>query len=148
MDLGKTFEDLKIGDSSSFRKTITETDVVMYAGLTGDFNPIHIDEVYACSVPFGRRIAHGMLSMSLLTNVLGNKFPGLGTVILDVQCRFVAPVFINDTITVEVTVAEKIEKHKFVKMNARFFNQHGKDVIVGTTLVLPPMEKEALGKIS
>ncbi len=135
---GKTYDQLHLGDTSSFRKTITETDVVMYAGLTGDFNPIHIDEVYASSSTFGKRIAHGMLTMSLLTNVLGNKFPGLGTVILEVNCRFQAPVYIGDTVSVEVEVSEKIDAKGFVRMKAKFMNQHGKEVISGHTLVMPP----------
>lgn len=147
MELGKTYEELQVGESSSFRKTLTETDVVIYAGLTGDFNPIHIDEIYANSAPFGRRIAHGMLTMSLLTNVLGNKFPGLGTVLLDVQCRFKAPVFIGDTITVELTIIEKLDDKGFIRMNANFFNQHGKAVIAGETLAMPPRKKLALSKV-
>ncbi len=147
MDLGKTYEELQVGDFSSFRKTITETDVVIYAGITGDFNPIHIDEVYAKAVPFGRRIAHGLLTMSLLTNVLGNRFPGLGTVLLDVQCRFKAPVFIGDTITVKLTIIEKLDEKGFVRMYAKFFNQHDQEVIVGETLAMPPRQKVALGKV-
>lgn len=147
MDLGKTYDDLNIGDMSSFRKTVTETDVVMFAGLTGDFNPVHIDEIYANSGPFGRRIAHGMLTMSLLTNVLGNKFPGLGTVILDVQCRFKAPVYIGDTVEVQVKVIEKLAERGWVRMEAKFINQHGKEVVSGTTLAIPPQRNVALSKI-
>lgn len=147
MDLGKTYDELNMGDTSSFRKTITETDVVMFAGLTGDFNPIHIDEMYASSGPFGRRLAHGMLTLSLLTNVLGNKFPGLGTVLLDVQCRFKSPVFIGDTVEVQLKVIEKIPERGWVRMEAKFFNQHGKEVISGTTLASPPQKTDALSKL-
>ncbi|HEX3033232.1 MAG TPA: MaoC family dehydratase [Bacillota bacterium] len=148
MDLGRTYDQLNIGDKSSFRKTITETDVVMFAGLTGDFNPIHIDAIYASHEPFGRRIAHGMLTLSLLTNVLGNKFPGLGTVLLDVQCRFKAPVYIGDTIEVQLTVIEKLDARGWVRMDARFTNQDGKEVISGSTLAMPPAAPVALTKSS
>lgn len=138
MQTGLTFEQLQLGDSSTFTKTITEADVVLFAGLSGDFNPYHVDEVFAETSVYGRRIAHGMLTMSLLTNVLGNRFPGKGTVILGLQCRFVAPVYFGDTITVQATVTEKRVERGMVAIWAKFFNQDGKLVCTGNTTVLPP----------
>ena len=102
-----TIEELKIGQTSSFSKTITETDVYLFAGITGDFNPAHINAQYAANTQFKERIAHGMLSASLISTILGTSLPGKGTIYLGQQVKFLSPVRLGDTITVTVKVKEQ-----------------------------------------
>jgi len=137
--MGKSYEELVIGEKASFSKTITETDIVLYAGLSGDFNPVHINSEYAKTTQFGERIAHGPLTLGLIAPVIGMQLPGLGSVLLDINARFLRPVKIGDTITAEAEVIEKLEKNKFVRLSMRFYNQAGIEVITGSVLVLPPL---------
>lgn len=137
-NLGRTYEEISVGDRASFTKTISETDVYLYAGISGDFNPVHIDEEYAKTTPFGRRIAHGGLAGSLLAPVLGMKLPGLGTVALEVTQKYRAPVYPGDTITCEVQVTGKVERLKAVEMKILWTNQAGTTVSKGKCTVLPP----------
>jgi 3-hydroxybutyryl-CoA dehydratase len=95
---------LKVGDSASLTKTITDADIRAFAELSGDRNPIHLDDEYAATTRFGRRIAHGMLTASLISTVLGTELPGIGTVYLSQNSQFVAPVYPGDTVTARVTV--------------------------------------------
>ena len=104
---GKSIEDMEMGEKATFTKTITEADVVNYAGVTGDFNPAHINEEYAKDTMFKGRIAHGMLGAGLISTVLGTKLPGPGAIYVKQELEFTAPVRINDTITAEVEVIEK-----------------------------------------
>jgi uncharacterized OB-fold protein len=137
-ELGYSYEELEIGMSATFTKTITETDVYLFAGISGDFNPMHVNEAFAKLTPFGTRIAHGALPQSLLAPILGMKLPGLGTVALEVTARFRAPTFFGDTITAKATVAELIEAKKWVRMDCLWTNQDGKTVATGSALVMPP----------
>ncbi len=138
---GRSYEEIAIGDTASFTKTITETDVYLYAGISGDFNPVHIDEEYAKTTRFGRRIAHGGLAGSLLAPVLGMKLPGLGTVALEVTQKYRAPVYPGDTITCKVEVTARIERLKALEMKILWTNQDGKVVSKGSCTVLPPPRK-------
>lgn len=135
---GKSFEEIEIGEKASVTKTISETDVYLYAGISGDFNPLHVDEEYAKTTEFGKRIAHGGLAGSLLAPVLGMKLPGLGTVALETTTKFRRPVFFNDTITCEVQVIEKVEKLKAIRMKVLWTNQKKETVMKGECLVIPP----------
>ncbi len=135
---GKTYEEIQIGDTASFAKTITETDVYLFAGISGDFNPLHTDEEYAKTTIFGTRIAHGGLAASLLAPVLGMKLPGLGTVALETTTKFRKPVFFGDTITCQVEVYEKVAKLKAVRMKIVWTNQKNEIVSKGETMVIPP----------
>ncbi|TGL56694.1 MaoC family dehydratase [Leptospira ognonensis] len=135
---GKTFQEIQINDTASFSKTITETDVYLFAGISGDFNPLHTDEEYAKTTVFGTRIAHGGLAASLLAPVLGMKLPGLGTVALETTTKFRKPVFFGDTITCKVEVIEKVDRLKAVKMKIIWTNQKNEIVSKGETLVIPP----------
>jgi 3-hydroxybutyryl-CoA dehydratase len=103
---GYDIEDMKVGMSAETTKTITDADIVLFAGVSTDFNAVHMDEEYARTTPFGGRIAHGMLSASLLSAVLGNQLPGPGVVYLSQSLRFRAPVRIGDTVHARVTVKE------------------------------------------
>ncbi len=124
-ETGKSYEELEIGEKASFSKTISESDIYMFAGLTGDFNPMHINAEYARTTRFKKRIAHGPLTQSLIAPVLGMQLPGLGTVALEFFCRFKAPVYCGDTITASATVREKIEDKKWVRMTLTWTNQNG-----------------------
>ena len=135
---GKSFEEIQIGDKASFAKTITETDVYLFAGISGDFNPLHVDEEYAKTTDFKTRIAHGGLAASLLANVLGMKLPGLGTIALEVTQKFRNPVFFGDTVTVTVEVTKKVDRMKVVEMNILWTNQKGQVVSKGGCRVIPP----------
>ena len=135
---GKTFDEIQIGDKASFSKTLTETDIYLFAGISGDFNPVHVDEEYAKTTPFKTRIAHGGLSSSLLAPVLGMKLPGLGTVALEVTQRYRDAVYPGDTVTCEVEVIRKLDRLKAVEMKIVWTNQKGRLVSKGTCRVLPP----------
>jgi acyl dehydratase len=137
-ELGKGYNELEIGERASFSKTITETDVSLFAGISGDFNPLHMNEVYAKGTPFKTRIAHGALAQGLIAPVLGMKLPGLGTLLVEITCRFKAPTFFGDTITATATVAEKIEDKQWVVMDLKWSNQEGKSVAEGQAVVIPP----------
>lgn len=132
------FDDLVIGQSADFAKTITETDVVLYAGLTGDMNPLHIDEVAARSSRFGGRVAHGMLTAGLISAVLGMKLPGPGAIYLSQWLQFTRPVHIGDTITAKVAVAGLFPEKRRAKLATTCTNQDGKTVIEGEAMVLLP----------
>lgn len=132
------FEELQIGQAAEFAKTITEADVVLYAGVTGDLNPVHIDQVEAEKSRFGGRIAHGMLSAGLISAVLGMRLPGPGTIYLEQTLRFTRPVRIGDTVTARVEVIELIEKRRRVRLATRCANQDGEVVLEGEALVMLP----------
>jgi acyl dehydratase len=137
-ELGKSYDELQIGEEATFTKTITETDVYLFAGISGDFNPMHVNEEFAKTTPFKTRIAHGPLPQSLIAPVLGTKLPGLGTVAVEIFCRFKAPTFFGDTVTAKATVAEKIEKKKWVRMALEWKNQRDEIIAEGEAVVIPP----------
>jgi 3-hydroxybutyryl-CoA dehydratase len=137
-ELGKSYDELQIGEEASFTKTITETDVYLFAGISGDFNPMHVNEEFAKMTPFKTRIAHGALSQSLIAPVLGTKLPGLGTVAVEISCRFKAPTFFGDTITAKAKVSEKMEKKRWVRMALTWTNQRGETIAEGEAVVIPP----------
>jgi 3-hydroxybutyryl-CoA dehydratase len=109
---GLYFEDLAVGQTAIFAKTVTETDIVLFAGLTGDNNPVHINEVFAAATPFSGRIAHGMLTASFVSTVLGTKLPGPGAIYLSQTLRFKAPVRAGDTVVARATVKELLPEKR------------------------------------
>jgi 3-hydroxybutyryl-CoA dehydratase len=127
---------LQVGDTDSLTKTITDDDIRAFADLTGDHNPVHLDDDFAQTTRFGRRIAHGMLSAGLISAVLANKLPGTGTVYLSQSLSFVAPVYPGDTITARVTVAKVREDKPIVTLETVCTNQKGEPVIRGEAVVL------------
>jgi 3-hydroxybutyryl-CoA dehydratase len=133
---------LEIGNKAHMSKTVTETDVYLFAGVTGDLNPAHINEHYAKGTAFQTRIAHGMLSGGFISAVLGMKLPGPGTIYLQQELTFVKPVQIGDTITAEVEVVDMLDKGKFqiLVLNTVCFNQDGVIVTEGKAKVIPPKE--------
>ena len=132
------WEKIQVGDKGYHGKTITETDVYLFAGISGDFNPLHVNEEYARQTPFKTRIAHGALPQSLIAPVLGMKLPGLGTVAVEITCRFKTPTFFGDTVTARARVAEKIEDKRWVRMALTWTNQRGETVAEGEAVVIPP----------
>ncbi|HOV78831.1 MAG TPA: MaoC family dehydratase [Bacillota bacterium] len=135
---GRTINQLKIGDRESFQKTISETDVYLYAGITGDLNPVHVNEEFAGSTMFKTRIAHGMLTAGLISTILGTKLPGPGTVYLAQELKFTAPVKIGDTIKAEAEVTEIDREKNRIKLKTTCTNQSGNTVLAGTATVMPP----------
>lgn len=103
---GYYFDDLEEGMSAVFSKTITEADLLMFAGVSGDTNPIHLDQDFASRTMFEGRIAHGMLTAALVSTVLGTKLPGPGAIYVNQSLRFLAPVRIGDTVIARVVVKE------------------------------------------
>jgi 3-hydroxybutyryl-CoA dehydratase len=125
-----------VGDSAEITKTIEQSDIYAFADVTGDHNPVHVDEAFAQTTRFGRTIAHGMLTASLISAVLANKLPGAGSVYLGQTLQFVAPVFPGDEITARVTVKEIHERKPIVKLETVCINQHDEVVIRGEATVL------------
>ena len=135
---GKSIHELKIGDSAQFSKTITETDINDFARVTGDFNPVHLDQGYAEKTIFKGRIAHGLISVGLLSSILGNILPGYGTIYLSHDIKFLAPVRIGDTITAKVEVIELVPEKNRAKFRTTCINQDGKEVVDGIAWAMPP----------
>jgi 3-hydroxybutyryl-CoA dehydratase len=131
-------DQLSVGDAVEARKTISESDVYLFAGVTGDFNPLHVDAEYAKGTPFGARVAHGPLTFSLCAGLLGTELPGLGTVAVSNQVTYEAPVFIGDTIAVRVEVAELDPERNRATMAVTWRNQDGTQVASGEMVVKPP----------
>ena len=136
MKLGKTWDEICVGDQGTFTRTITETDIQLFAGMTGDFNPIHTDAEYARTCRFGQRVAHGPIALSIVAYLVGMTFPGPGTILLRQDARYLAPVFIGDTITVTLTAVEKREKGRVI-MHAIYVNQRGEQIIASEIEALP-----------
>ncbi len=134
----KTIKDIKVGDTDSFTKTVTEADVYNFAGVSGDFNPAHINEEYAKNTMFKGRIAHGVLSVSFISTVIGTLLPGPGSIYLSQEVKFVKPVYFHDTITATVTVTEIIEEKERIVLDTVCTNQKGEEVITGSVLVYLP----------
>lgn len=130
-----------IGDAAEVSKTITDEDVRAFAELTGDRNPVHLDEEYASTTRFGRRIAHGMLGASLISTVLASELPGAGSVYLSQTLRFIAPVYLEDTVTARVTVKHVREDKPVVTLETVCVNQLGERVVEGEAVVLVPKNR-------
>ncbi len=136
--LGKTIAEIKIGDFAEFTKTISEADISLFAGITGDLNPAHINEEYAKNTFFKTRIAHGILQAGFISAAIGMQLPGPGTIYIRQELNFLAPVRIGDTITARVEVSElNTEKNRAI-MKTTCSNQNKEIVLDGQALVSPP----------
>jgi 3-hydroxybutyryl-CoA dehydratase len=127
---------IKVGDTASSTRTVTDADIVAFAELTGDHNPIHLDDGCAATTRFGRRIAHGMFGASLISAVIGNDLPGTGSIYLSQTLRFVAPVYLGDTVTAQVTVTKIRDDRPIVTLACECTNQRGETLIKGEAAVL------------
>jgi len=127
---------IEVGAKASFTKTITETDVILFAGSTGDMNPFHTNEEYARQARFGKRIAHGMLVTGLISAVMGMKLPGSGTIFLRQELDFRHPVYIGDTITAVAEVLHARQDKPVVTLSTNCYNQNSVVVVEGKAVVL------------
>lgn len=135
----RTRATLRVGDTGSFSKTVSELDVFKFADVTGDFNPLHVDEEYARKSIFKRRIAHGILIAGIISTVLGSEIPGVGTVFVELEIKFLKPVFLGDTVTATATVLE-IPHPRRVRLLVACRNAAEEDVALGNALVVPPVD--------
>jgi phosphate acetyltransferase len=137
----KIFDEIQVGDTASLVRTLQQQDIELFAIMSGDINPAHLDVEYAKNSMFHEVIAHGMWGGALISTVLGTQYPGPGTIYLDQSLHFSRPVTLGDTITVSVTVSAKYERTKHVVFDCKCFNQDKKLVVSGTAEVLAPTEK-------
>ncbi len=136
--IGRTIEELSTGDAAEFTKTVSESDIYQFAGVTGDLNPAHINETYAAKTFFKTRIAHGMLSAGFISAIFGMQLPGPGTIYLKQELKFMAPVRIGDTITARVEVVEVMAEKNRIRARTTCTNQDGTVVLDGEAVVSPP----------
>lgn len=136
----RPYEDYVIGETASYTKAVTEADVVRFAELSGDFNPLHMDEAFAGESRFGRRVVHGCFSSALISTVIGMKLPGPGALYVSQTSHFRKPVFIGDTLTARAEVREKFTKKegtlRFLKLSTTVTNASGQIVTDGEALVI------------
>jgi len=134
---GFTYDELNIGDTAFFAKTVTEHDVYAFAGVSGDYNPAHINEQMAAESRITTRIAHGALSAGLISAALGTKMPGQGCLYVSQNSKFLRPVKFGDTLTVRLEIAAKNDEKKRVKVKTEVFNQNDELVVTGEADILP-----------
>jgi 3-hydroxybutyryl-CoA dehydratase len=125
-----------IGTVASITRTISDSDVLLFANLTGDHNPVHLDANYAASTRFREPIAHGILTSGLISAVIGMKLPGLGAIYLNQTLKFLAPVFHGDTITASAEVIAARSEKRILTLRTACVNQHGRTVIEGEAVVM------------
>lgn len=134
----KDFESIQVGDTAKLSHTVTEKDVQTFADLTGDDNPLHMDEQYASNTRFKGRVVHGMLTASFLSTIIGTLLPGQGALYLNQELNFKKPVMINDIISARVTVLQKITATRMLVLETTIANQHSQIVISGKAKVMCP----------
>lgn len=134
---GARFEDLAVGQSGVYARTVTEADILAFAGVTGDFNPVHVNEELASASMFGGRIAHGMLSAGFISTVFGTKFPGPGSIYLSQTLKFKAPVKIGDTVVARCTIKELVPEKRKAKFDT-VCTVKGKVVLEGEAEIMVP----------
>lgn len=130
--------DLYVGQTAEFTKTLSESDVYLFAGITGAQNPMHVNDVYAKQTKYKERIVHGMLSSSLISTVIGTQLPGNGTIYVEQQVEFLAPVLFGDTISAIVEVTDIFLEKNRVRLRTYCKNQNDEIVIDGYATVIPP----------
>lgn len=135
---GKTINELILNEKICYKKIITNEDVLVFAGVTGDLNPIHLDEKYAQESIFGKKICHGMLIAGYISNVIGTQLPGPGTIYLSQNIKFKKPIYLNDTVSVEIVVKNIDYKKNTVTLQTNVKNQEDLLVIEGEALVKAP----------
>lgn len=139
-----TIDELEIGQKATYSKTCTADDISLFATVSGDVNPVHLDDEFAKTTPFGQRIAHGMYTGALVSAALAIELPGPGTIYMGQELKFKAPVFIGDTITVELEVETIRADKAIVGLICTCKNQHDKVVAAGKATVMAPKEKVSI----
>ena len=134
---GYKFEELTVGQSAVYARTVTEADIFAFAGVSGDFNPVHVNEELAAASMFGGRIAHGMLSAGFISTVFGTKFPGPGSIYLSQTLKFKAPVKIGDTVVARCTIKELTPEKRKAKFDT-VCTVKGKVVLEGEAEIMIP----------
>jgi len=129
-------DELQVGQAAEMAKTVTAADIALFAGVTGDFNPVHVDAVAAAQSRFGERIAHGMLSAGFISAVIAMRLPGPGSIYLSQTLRFTKPVRIGDTVTTRVEVVEVVAPKRRLRLATVCRNQNGETVVEGEAVVL------------
>lgn len=142
-----TFDDLEMGQTASITRTVTDHDIRLFAAVSGDTNPVHLDAEFAAGTMFKERIAHGMYTGGLISAAIAMEMPGPGTIYLGQELRFERPVKLGDTITITLEVIEKIDGKNFVKLKTTATNQDGKVVVSGTATVMPPKEQLTMPRL-
>ena len=138
----RTFDEIEVGESASFERAITRRDIELFAAVSGDANPTHLDEAFAKAANMDGVVAHGMLTAGLISNLLGNRLPGAGTVYVSQDLQFAAPVHADDVIRVTVTARDKEPARKLVRFDCSCTNQNGAVVLTGLATVIAPTEKQ------
>ena len=136
-----TFDEIQIGQATTFSRTIGEREIKLFAAASGDINPLHLDADYAAGTRFGEPIAHGILSASLISAAIALQLPGPGVVYVSQSLRFLRPVKVGDQLTARLEVTAKQEDKKFVTLDCEIVNQHGKPVVTGQAEIMAPVEK-------
>ena len=136
-----TYDEITIGQTASYSKLIEERDIQLFAAVSGDINPVHLDADFAAGTAFGERIAHGMLTGAVISAAIALELPGPGTIYLGQSLRFRLPVKIGDEITIQLEVTDKRDDKRFVTLDCKAVNQNGKVVATGTAEVMAPTEK-------
>ncbi|NQX88972.1 MAG: MaoC family dehydratase [Halioglobus sp.] len=139
-----TFQELTLGQTATYSKTVETRDIELFATLSGDVNPIHLDPDFAANTPFERCIAHGMLSGAVISAAIAMQMPGPGSIYRRQSLRFHAPVFAGDTINVKLEIIGKKDQGRIVTLDCKAMNQHQKLVVSGSAEVMAPAEKMSL----
>ncbi len=137
----KVFDELKVGDSATITKTLTKQDIEIFAVVTGDINPAHLDESFAKKDIFKKIVGHGMWGGTLISTILGTILPGPGTIYLEQTLKFLKPIGVDDKVSITVTVKEKIEVGNRARLSCTCINQLGQEVMTGEALVIVPTQK-------
>ena len=141
----RTYEELNLGDIASVSHLVSERDLILFAEVSGDVNPVHLDEDFAAATPFKGRIAHGMFTGALISAAIACELPGPGTIYIGQEISFLRPVRLGDEIRVELEVIDKLPKNR-VKIATRVFNQDNKQVVEGVATVMAPAEKTTIAR--
>lgn len=140
----RTYDEITLGQTAEFSKQVSAEDIQLFAAVSGDVNPVHLDADYAATTPFGGCIAHGMLSGAIISAAIAMRLPGPGTIYLGQSLRFTHPVRPGDTLTVKLKVVGKADKRRLVTLECEVFNQQLQSVVAGTAEVMAPRDKLVL----
>jgi acyl dehydratase len=138
-----TYDQLQVGDLFSLKRTLSPEEVGLFAQITGDDNPLHVDAEYAATTPFGKPIVHGVFLLGLVSKALGRDFPGHGSVAVSISAKFLRPVPVGEEVTIEIEVAEKLEKYQHIRMKTTGYVQidgRKKMAFAGEAVLIPPKE--------
>lgn len=141
-----TYAEISLGQTASYTRQVGEQDLQLFAVVSGDVNPVHLDADFAATTVFGERIAHGMLTGAFISAALAMELPGPGTIYLSQSLRFRLPVKIGDTITVTLEVTEKQDRGRVVTLDCKASNAAGKTVVTGTAQVSAPEQKLVIAR--